>query len=116
MIDEAQSAAALDRFARNTIELRCRAGLSQVDAGMRAGLHRTEVSMLERRLRMPRFDTILRIAGGVEAEPRELLEGLAWDLGCDLSRDRKPTSDRREVREARPSRPANSRPTMKAAR
>jgi transcriptional regulator with XRE-family HTH domain len=80
MIDEDQSARALDRFARNAIELRRRAGLSQKDAGLRAGLHDTEVGMLERRLRMPRLDTILRVAGAVGADPRELLEGLAWDL------------------------------------
>jgi transcriptional regulator with XRE-family HTH domain len=80
MIDEVQSARALDRLAGNAAELRRRAGLSQSDVGLRAGLHRTAVGMLERRLRMPRLDTILRIAGGVEAEPRELLEGLAWDL------------------------------------
>ena len=63
MIDRVQSARALDRFARNAVELRRRAGLSQLDAGLRAGLHRTEVSMLERRLRMPQLDTVLRIAG-----------------------------------------------------
>lgn len=80
MTDEVQSARALERFARNAVELRRRAGLSQVDAGLRAGLHRTEVSMLERRLRMPRLDTVLRIAGGIAAEPWELLEGLSWDL------------------------------------
>lgn len=80
MIDETQSARALERFALNAIELRRRSGLSQTEAGLRAGLHRTEVSMLERRLRMPRLDTVLRIAGGVAAEPWELLEGLTWDL------------------------------------
>jgi transcriptional regulator with XRE-family HTH domain len=80
MIDEVQSARALDRFARNVIELRRRAGLSQTDVGLRAGLHRTAVGLLERRLRMPRLDTVLQIAGGIEADPRELLEGLAWDL------------------------------------
>jgi transcriptional regulator with XRE-family HTH domain len=80
MTDEVQGAEALDRFAENAVELRRRAGLSQADAGLRAGLHRTELSMLERRLRMPRLDTLLRIAGGIEAEPWELLEGLAWDL------------------------------------
>ena len=80
MIDPVQSARALDRFARNAIELRRRADLSQQDAGMRAGLHRTEISSLERALRMPRLDTVLRVAGGIEAEPWELLEGLSWDL------------------------------------
>jgi transcriptional regulator with XRE-family HTH domain len=91
MIDEVQSARALDRFARNAIELRRRAGHSQLDAGLRAGLHRTEISLLERGLRMPRLDTILRIGGGIEADPRELLEGMAWDL------------DRGRLWEARPA-------------
>jgi transcriptional regulator with XRE-family HTH domain len=80
MNDEAQSARALERFACNAVELRRRTGLSQLDTGLRAGLHRTEVSMLERRLRMPRLETVLRLAGAVAAEPAELLEGLAWDL------------------------------------
>lgn len=80
MTDEDQGARALERFADNAVELRRKAGLSQADAGLRAGLHRTEIGMLERRLRMPRLDTLLRIAGAVEAEPWELLEGLAWDL------------------------------------
>jgi transcriptional regulator with XRE-family HTH domain len=80
MIDEAQSALALGRFARNAVELRCVAGLSQFETGSRAGLHRTEVSLLERGLRMPMFDTILRLAGAVEADPRDLLEGLSWEL------------------------------------
>jgi transcriptional regulator with XRE-family HTH domain len=80
MTDEVQGVRALERFAENAVELRRRAGLSQGDVGLRAGLHRTEVSMLERRLRMPRLETVLRLAGAVEAEPGELLEGLAWDL------------------------------------
>jgi transcriptional regulator with XRE-family HTH domain len=80
MTDAVQGARALDRFAENAVELRRRVGLSQADAGLRAGLHRTEIGMLERRLRMPRLDTLLRVAGAVEAEPWELLEGLAWDL------------------------------------
>jgi transcriptional regulator with XRE-family HTH domain len=80
VIDEVQGARALERFADNAVELRRRAGLSQADAGLRAGLHRSEFSMLERRRRMPRLDTLLRIAGAVEAEPWELLEGLGWDL------------------------------------
>jgi transcriptional regulator with XRE-family HTH domain len=84
MIDEAQSARALERFARNAIELRRRAGLTQLDAGRRAGIHRTEVGLLERRLRMPRLDTVLRVAAGVEADPAELLEGLCWELDRDL--------------------------------
>jgi transcriptional regulator with XRE-family HTH domain len=80
MTDETQAARVLERFADNAVELRRRAGLSQADTGLRAGLHRTEIGRLERRRRTPRLDTLLRIAGAVEAEPWELLEGLAWDL------------------------------------
>jgi transcriptional regulator with XRE-family HTH domain len=97
VIDEVQSARALDRFARNAIELRRRAGLSQTDAGLRAGLHRTEVGMLERRLRMPRLDTVLRVAGGIGADPRELLEGLAWDLDRGRLWEARPEPGRYEV-------------------
>jgi transcriptional regulator with XRE-family HTH domain len=97
MIDEVQGARALERFAENAVELRRRAGLSQADAGLRAGLHRTEISMLERRLRMPRLDTLLRVAGAVEADPWELLEGLAWDLDPGRLWEARTESGRYEV-------------------
>ena len=97
MIDEVQSARALDRFARNAIEMRRRAGLSQSDVGLRAGVHRTEVSYLERRLRMPRLDTVLRVAAGMEADPDELLEGLAWDLDRGRLWEARPARGRYEV-------------------
>jgi transcriptional regulator with XRE-family HTH domain len=97
MIDEVQSARALDRFARNAIEMRRRAGLSQSDVGLRAGVHRTEVSKLEQRLRMPRLDTILRVAAGMEADPDELLEGLAWDLDRGRLWEARPVPGRYEV-------------------
>ncbi len=97
MIDELQGARALDRFAENAVGLRRRSGLSQADAGLRAGLHRTAVSYLERGMRMPRLDTLLRIAGGIEAEPWELLEGLAWDLDRGRLRGARPDPGRYEV-------------------
>ncbi|HEX4307174.1 MAG TPA: helix-turn-helix transcriptional regulator [Solirubrobacterales bacterium] len=80
MTDAVQSARALDRFAENLIVLRRRAGLSQAEAGIRGEVHRTEVSLLERRLRMPRLRTIVQLAGGVDAEVVELLDGLAWSI------------------------------------
>jgi transcriptional regulator with XRE-family HTH domain len=97
VIDEVQGARALDRFASNAVELRTRAGLSQADAGLRAGLHRSEFSMLERRLRMPRLDTLLRVAGGIEAEPWELIEGLGWDLDRSRLWEARPDPGRYEV-------------------
>lgn len=77
---DAQRARALDGFAANLLAFRRIAGLSQEEAAVRAGLHRTEISLLERAGRMPRLDTVVRIAAGVEAEPADLLEGLAWEI------------------------------------
>ncbi len=78
--EEVQKAAALDGFAANVLAFRQIAGLSQEEAAVRAGLHRTEISLLERGGRMPRLDTVVRVAAGVEAGPADLLEGLAWEI------------------------------------
>ncbi|MBS1888800.1 MAG: helix-turn-helix transcriptional regulator [Actinobacteria bacterium] len=80
MIDGAQRARSLDRFGENLTVLRHRSGLVQTEVAIRAGIHRTEVSLLERRLRMPTLGTIVRLAGAVEVEPAQLLEGLAWSI------------------------------------
>lgn len=66
------------RFAENVISLRRLSDLSQLETAERSGLHRTEISLLERGLRVPRLDTIVQIAAGVEAEPCDLLAGMAW--------------------------------------
>jgi len=50
------------RFAENLILARNRADLSQVTTAERSGLHVTQVSLLERRLRLPRLDTIVKLA------------------------------------------------------
>ena len=68
------------RFAKNLVSLRRQSDLSQTAAAERAGLHRTEISLLERGLRVPRLSTIIRVAGGVEGEPCDLLAGMAWRL------------------------------------
>lgn len=81
----ARSTQALDglrrRFGENLIHLRGRGDFSQEEVGLRAGLHRTEISLLERGLRLPRLDTIVRLAGAVNAEPCELLTGMAYRAG-----------------------------------
>jgi transcriptional regulator with XRE-family HTH domain len=68
------------RFAKNLVLRRRRSDLSQVATAERSGLHRTEISLLERGLRVPRLDTIVQVAAGVEAEPCDLLAGMAWTL------------------------------------
>lgn len=74
------------RFGDNLILLRDRAGLSQGEMSVRSGLHMTQISLLERGLRLPRLDTIVKIAGALEVPPCDLLSGMAWHLGTDQGR------------------------------
>jgi len=69
------------RFGENLVRLRKRAGISQEELGFRSNLHRTEVGMLERGIRLPRIDTLLKVAGALELEPGDLLDGLTWTPG-----------------------------------
>jgi transcriptional regulator with XRE-family HTH domain len=64
------------RFGQNLRLQRGQAGLSQEALGNRAGLHRTEVSLLERAKREPRLSTIVRLARALGISPVELLEGV----------------------------------------
>lgn len=81
------------RFGNNLVRARKRAGLSQEDVGFRASLHRTEIGMLERGTRLPRIDTLVKVAAAVGVEPSELLEGLDWTAPAT------PTSGSFSVRE-----------------
>ena len=74
------------RFAENAILLRDRAGFSQAMTAERASLHITEISLIERALRMPRIDTIVKLAGALRVEPCELLAGMDWLPPKDLGR------------------------------
>jgi transcriptional regulator with XRE-family HTH domain len=65
-----------ESFARNLRAARRRVGLSQEALAERSGLHRTEVSLLERAGRDPRLATIVRLARALEVEPAALLEGI----------------------------------------
>lgn len=71
------------RFADNLILLRGRVDLSQEQAAERAGLHKTELSLLERGLRLPRLDTLIKLSGAIEVESCELLAGMSWRLGSN---------------------------------
>jgi transcriptional regulator with XRE-family HTH domain len=56
---------------------RRRAGLSQEELGEMCGLDRTEISLLERGLRFPRLDTLVKLARALELESLgELLDGI----------------------------------------
>lgn len=73
----------VDRFKANLLRCRRRAGLSQEQVGSRASLHRTEVGMLENGQRMPRIDTLVKLAGALEVPPGTLLEGIEWVPGYE---------------------------------
>ncbi len=69
------------RFGENLVRCRKQAGLSQEQLGLRAGLHRTEIGLLERGERIPRIDTLLKLTAALSIAPAELLEGIAWEPG-----------------------------------
>lgn len=76
------------QFGRNLQSHRTQARISQEDLGQRATLHRTEIGLLERGERLPRIDTLIKLASALGVPPGELLVGIrppddvhASDLG-----------------------------------
>jgi len=66
-----------NQFAANLRERRLLAGLSQEALADRCDLHRTEISLLERRKRSPRLETIGSLSRGLGLHsPGELLQGI----------------------------------------
>lgn len=70
-----------ERFAENLLIHRRRAGLSQEALGFRAEVHRTEIGQLERGHRLPRIDTVVKLAGALGIDPALLLAGIVWAPG-----------------------------------
>jgi transcriptional regulator with XRE-family HTH domain len=73
-----QSAAAARQFGRSVAGRRRRLGMTQVGTADRAGLHRSEIALIERGERLPRLDTIVKLGGALRVEPCELLVGMTW--------------------------------------
>lgn len=69
------------RFGENLRRERRRAGYSQEELGFLASLHRTELGMLERGIRLPRLDTIVKLLGALDAEANDLIVGMQWTVG-----------------------------------
>jgi transcriptional regulator with XRE-family HTH domain len=81
-------------FGRNLARARRRAGLSQEELGVRATLHRTEIGLLERGERLPRIDTVMKVAGALSIAPTELIDGIEWSPGStNLGEFKLPTED-----------------------
>jgi transcriptional regulator with XRE-family HTH domain len=68
-----------ERFAINLRRRRQAVGISQEELGERTELHRTEISLLERAGREPRFATLLKLCGALSTTPNELCAGTGWD-------------------------------------
>jgi transcriptional regulator with XRE-family HTH domain len=68
-------------FGQNLARCRKRADLSQEELGVMASVHRTEISQLERGLRLPRIDTMIKLAASLDASADELLAGIKWQPG-----------------------------------
>lgn len=66
------------KFGRNLFITRKRAYLSQEQLARRAGLHRTEIGLLENGRRLPRLDTLVQLLGALRVPPEELLSGISW--------------------------------------
>lgn len=70
------------KFGENLRQLRQAADVSQEELGQRSSLHRTEIGLLERGARVPRVDTLIKIASGLGVRiDCALLEGIAWTPG-----------------------------------
>ncbi len=69
------------QFGDNLARIRKRADMSQETLAWGASLHRTEISHLERGLRVARVDTVAKLAGALEVDPGELFQGIKWEAG-----------------------------------
>jgi transcriptional regulator with XRE-family HTH domain len=55
--------------------------LSQEALAYNAEIHRTQISLIEWGERLPRIDTVIKLAGGLGVPPRDLLDGIVWEPG-----------------------------------
>ena len=69
------------QFGDNLVRCRKLAGLSQDELSVLASVHRTEISQLERGLRIPRIDTLAKLCACLEVEAAELMAGINWSPG-----------------------------------
>jgi transcriptional regulator with XRE-family HTH domain len=58
--------------------------LSQESLAELAGIHRTQISLIETGKRLPRLDTLIRLATALDVSPCQLLAGIEWEPGWPL--------------------------------
>lgn len=79
MGDQSDRQVALQRVAENLRSTRRRLGVSQETLGILAGLHRTEIGMLENAERIPRIDSVVKLATVLEIPVDQIVDGLTWE-------------------------------------
>lgn len=70
--------ATAERLGRNVFMARRRAGFSQEELGAMASPHRTEIGMVENGIRLPRADTLIKLASALGVPVGELVAGIEW--------------------------------------
>lgn len=68
-------------FGENLARCRKQAGVSQEELAVLASLHRTEISQLERGMRVARIDTLIKLKGSLDVSADQLLAGIDWRPG-----------------------------------
>jgi transcriptional regulator with XRE-family HTH domain len=53
--------------------------MTQEELAFRAAIHRTQISFIEGGKRMPRLDTLVKLAGALEVSVSTLVEGITWE-------------------------------------
>jgi transcriptional regulator with XRE-family HTH domain len=70
-----------ERFGENLLRIRQARKLSQENLADKAGIHRTQISLLEGGRRQPLLETLVRLAGALDVPVDALFEGIRWDPG-----------------------------------
>jgi transcriptional regulator with XRE-family HTH domain len=69
---------AAKRLGKNLWLARRRAGYTQEELGVLCSLHRTETGMVEKGDRLPRVDTLMKLAAALDVQVEKLVEGIEW--------------------------------------
>jgi transcriptional regulator with XRE-family HTH domain len=67
-----------ERFGNNLARERRAAEFSQEELPSRAAIHRTQISLLESGKRIPKLDTLIKLAGALETSLESLSDGISW--------------------------------------
>jgi transcriptional regulator with XRE-family HTH domain len=66
------------RLGENVRLLRARLHITQEELASRADIHRTQMTLIESGKRLPRADTLLKLAAGLEVDMTTLFGGIAY--------------------------------------